>query len=123
MARETSAFPVCYCPMWLFTHSHNHEERLLPFVTNNIGPTSVGVNTFSTIVLLILITNSDGGVFLATQHTQVCLILCLILRGGRVALVSPNMRRDMLPWSVGGGGGVTDLPPDAKLCKMQQNRD
>ena len=24
----------------------------------------------------------------------------------------------MLPWSV---GGVTDLPPDAKLCKMQQN--
>ena len=26
----------------------------------------------------------------------------------------------MLPWSV---GGVTDLPPDAKLCKMQQNTD
>ena len=26
----------------------------------------------------------------------------------------------MLPWSV---GGVTDLPPGAKLCKMQQNTD
>ena len=49
------------------------------------------------------------------QHTYFCLILCLILRGGRVALVSPKMRRDMLPWSV---GGVTDLPADAKLCKM-----
>ena len=26
----------------------------------------------------------------------------------------------MLPWSV---GGVTDLPPDARLCKMQQNAE
>ena len=26
----------------------------------------------------------------------------------------------MLPWSM---GGVTDLPADAKLCKMQQNAD
>ena len=26
----------------------------------------------------------------------------------------------MLPWSV---GGVTDLPPDAKLSEMQQNAD
>ena len=33
-----------------------------------------------------------------TTHTHFCLILCLILRGGRVALVSPNMRRDMHPW-------------------------
>ena len=40
--------------------------------------------------------------------------------GGRVALVNPNLRRDMLPWSV---GGVTDLPPDAKLSEMQQNAD
>ena len=30
---------------------------------HNIGPTSVGVNTFSTIVLLTLITNCDGGAF------------------------------------------------------------
>ena len=81
------------------------------YLTNNIAP-SVGVNTFSTIVLLKLITNCDGGVLLATQHTHFCLILCLILRGGRVALVGPNMRRDMLPWSV---GGMTDLPPDAKF--------
>ena len=92
------------------------------YLTNSIGPTSVGVNTFSTIVLLTLITNRNGGALLATQHTHFCLILCLILRGGRVALVSPNMRRDMLPWSV---GGVTDLPPDAKLCKAatQQSVD
>ena len=30
---------------------------------HNIGPTSMGVNTFSTIVLLTLITNCDGGAF------------------------------------------------------------
>ena len=66
------------------------------YLTNKIGPTSVGINTFSTIVLLTLITNCNGGALLATQHTHFCLILCLILRGSRVALVSPNMRRDML---------------------------
>ena len=87
------------------------------YLTNNIGPTSVGVNTFSTIVLLTFITNCDSGALLAIKF---CLILCLILRGGRVALVGPNMRRDMLPWSI---RGVTDLPPDAKLCKLQRNTD
>ena len=50
------------------------------YLTNNIGPTSVGVNTFSTIVLLTLITNCNGGALLATQHTHFCLILYLILR-------------------------------------------
>ena len=40
----------------------------------------MGVNTFSTIVLLTLITNCDGGALLATQHAHFCLILCLILR-------------------------------------------
>ena len=50
------------------------------YLTNNIGPTSVGVNTFSTMLLLTLITNCDGGALLATQHTHFCLILCLILR-------------------------------------------
>ena len=40
---------------------------------------------------LTLITNCDGGALLATQHTHFCLILCLILCGSRVALVSPNM--------------------------------
>ena len=90
------------------------------YLTNNIGPTSVGVNTFSTIVLFTLTTNCDGGTLLTTQHTHFCLILCLILRGGRVAFVSPNMRQDMLPWSI---GGVTHLPANAKLCKMQQNTD
>ena len=90
------------------------------YLTNNIGPTKVGVGAFSTMVLLTLITNCNSGALLATQHTHFCLILCPILRGGRVALVSPNMRRDMLPWSI---GGVTDLPPDAKLCKMQQSVD
>ena len=72
------------------------------YLTNNIGPTSVGVNTFNTIVLLTIIRNRDGGALLATQHTHFGLILCLILHGGHVALVSPNMRRGMLPWSVGG---------------------
>ena len=50
------------------------------YLTNNIGPTSVGVNTFSTIVLLTRIINCDGGALLATQHTHFCLILYLILR-------------------------------------------
>ena len=95
----------------------------MPFVlylTNNIGPTSVGVNAFSTILLFTLTTNCDGGTLLTTQHTQFCVILYLILRGGRVACVSPNMRRDMLPWSI---GGVTHLQANAKLRKMQQNTD
>ena len=82
------------------------------YLTNNIAPTSVGVNTFITIVLLTLITNCDGGAPLATQHTHFYLILCLILRGGRVAFVGPNKTRDMLPWSVGGGDGL------ASKCKI-----
>ena len=90
------------------------------YLTNNIGLTSVGVNTFGTIMLLTLITNCDGAVLLATQHTLFYLILCLNLRGGRVALVSPNMRQHMLPWST---VGLTDSPTDAKMCKMQQNMD
>ena len=85
------------------------------YLTNNIGPTSVGVNTLSTIVLLTLLTNCNGGALLATQHTHFYLILCVILRGSRVALVSPNMRRDRLPWSVGGGDGL------ASGCKIVQN--
>ena len=51
------------------------------YLTNNIGPTMVGVNTFSTIVHLTLITNCDGGALLTTQHTHFYLILCLILHG------------------------------------------
>ena len=62
----------------------------------------------------------DGGTLLTTQHTHCCLILCLILRGGQIAFVSPNTRRNMLPWSI---GGVTHLPVNAKLRKMQQNTD
>ena len=93
------------------------------YLINNIGPTSVGVNTFSTIVLFTLTTNCDGGTLLTTQHTHFYLILCLILRGRRVALVSPNMRRDVLPWSLGGGGGVAHLLANAQLRTMQQNTD
>ena len=52
--------------------------------------------------LFTLTTNCDGGTLLTTQHTHFCLILCLILHGGLVASVSPNIRRDMLPWSIGG---------------------
>ena len=75
------------------------------YLTNNIAPTIVGVNTFSTIVLFTLTTNCHGGTILTTQHTHFYHILCLILCGGRVAFTGPNMRRDMLPWSIGGGGG------------------
>ena len=89
------------------------------YLTNNIGPTSVGINTFSTMVLFTLTTNCDGGTLLTTQHPHFCLILCLILRGGQVAFVGPNVRRDMLPGSI---GGVMHLPADTKLRKMQQIR-
>ena len=69
-------------------------------------------------MLFTLTTNCDGGMLLTTQHTHFCLILCLIWHGGRVAFVCPNMRRDMLPWSI---GGLTHLPANAKFRKMQQN--
>ena len=49
---------------------------------------------------------------LTTQGTHICLILFLILRGGRVAFIGPNMRRDIVPWSI---RWVTDMPPNAKL--------
>ena len=86
-----------------------HKMSLRMRLTNNIIPTSVGVNTFTTIVLLTVTTNCDGGALVTTQHTHFYLILSLILRGGRVALVRPNMRRNMVPWSV---RRVVDLPPD-----------
>ena len=54
-------------------------------------------------MVLTLITNGDGGAFLAAQNAHFYLILCLILRCGQNDLVSPNMRQDMLPWSIGGG--------------------
>ena len=70
--------------MFLLPSVHNcfHDfECAQLYLTNNIAPTSVGVNTLSTIVLLTLITKWDGGALLTTQHTHFCLILCLILRG------------------------------------------
>ena len=45
---------------------------------NNLFPTSVGINTFVTIMLLALTTNCDGGVLRTTQRTHICLILFLI---------------------------------------------
>ena len=47
---------------------------------------------------------------MTTQGTRIYLTLCLTLCGGRVAFISPNMRRDMVPWSI---SRVTDPPPDA----------
>ena len=67
-------------------------------------------------MLLTLTTNCDGGALVTTQHTHFYLILSLILHGGRVALVRPNMRRNMVPWSI---RRMADLPPNAKLRKMQ----
>ena len=88
------------------------------WLINNLFPTSVGINTFVTTMLLALAINGDGGAPLTTQRTNICLILPLILRGGRVALISPIMRRDMVPRSI---RRVTDLPLNAKMCEMQQN--
>ena len=82
------------------------------WLINSLFPTSVGINTFLTRMHLAVTTTYDGGAPLTTQGTHICLILSLILRGGRVAVISPNMRRDMLPWSI---RRVTDLPPNAKF--------
>ena len=63
-------------------------------------------------------TSCDGGALLTTQGTHICLILSFILRGGWVAFISPNMRRNMVPRSI---TRVTDPPPNAKMREMQQN--
>ena len=44
-------------------------------------PTSVGIMTFITMMLLALTTTSDGGALLTTEGTHICLILSLILHG------------------------------------------
>ena len=59
-------------------------------------------------------------VLLTAQCTYINLLpnimLCVIVNGCFGAL--PNMRENMFPWSI---QRVTDLPPDAKLGKGQQN--
>ena len=67
---------------------------------SNLFPTSVGINPCITIILLAPTTSCDGGVLLPTQGPHICLILSFILRGGRVAFINPNMRRDKVPWSI-----------------------
>ena len=69
---------------------------------NNLFPASVGINTFITIILLAPTTSCDGGALLTTQGAHICLILSLILHGGRVAFIYSNTRQDMVPWSIGG---------------------
>ena len=71
-------------------------------------------------MLLTLTTNCDGGALVTAQRTHFYLILSLILCGGQGALVRPNMRRNMVPWSK---RRVADLPSNAKLRKMQQYTD
>ena len=93
------------------------EAPSMYWLVNNLFPTSVGINIFIMTMLLALTTSCDGGVLLTTRGTHICLILSLILRGGRVAFISPNMRRGMVPWSI---KRVADLPPNAKLHEMQQ---
>ena len=85
------------------------------WLINDLFPTGVGIDTFIAIMLLALTTSCDSGALLTTQGTHICFNLSLILRGGRVALISPNMRRDMVPWSI---RRVMDLPPNAKLREM-----
>ena len=67
-------------------------------------------------MLLTLTTNCDSGAQVTTQRTHFYLILSLILRGGRIALLRPNMRQTMVPWST---RRAAELPPNAKLRKMQ----
>ena len=85
------------------------------FANKQFGPTNVGINTFITTMLLALTTSYDGGALLRTQGTHICLILSLILHGSKVAFINPNMRRDMVPWSI---SRMMDLPPSAKLREM-----
>ena len=59
---------------------------------HNLFPTSVGINTFITIMLLAITTTCDGGALLTTQGIHICLILSFIWLGGRVASISTNMR-------------------------------
>ena len=82
------------------------------WLIDNLFPTSVGIKTFITIMLLALTTTCDGGALVTTQGTHI------ILPGGRVAFISPNMRRDMVPWSI---RRMTNLPLNTKLREMQQN--
>ena len=86
-------------------------------LTNSIILTSVGINTISTIMLLTLTTKCDGVAPVTTHDTHMCLISSLFLRGGWVAFISPNMMHDMVPWSM---RTAIDLPPNAKLCEMQE---
>ena len=60
-----------------------HKISLGMSLRKNIIPTAMGVNTFTTIMFLTLNANCDG----------LCLIFSFNLRGGRVALVRPNMKR------------------------------
>ena len=88
------------------------------FANKQLFPTSVGINTFITIMLVALTTSCDGGALLTTQGTHICLILSFILCGGQIAFISPNMRWDMVPCSI---RRVRDPPSNAKLHEMQQD--
>ena len=96
----------------------HHCVLLMYWLIDNLVPTGVGINTFITIMLLALTTSCNGGARLTIQRTHICLILSLILCGSRLAFISPNVRRDMVPWSI---TRVMDLPPNAKLREMQRN--
>ena len=80
-----------------------------PFVPHKCG------HQYILIMLLALTTSCDGGALLTTQGTHIYLLLSFILCGGWVAFISPNMRQDMVPWSI---RRVTDPPPNAKLHEM-----
>ena len=56
---------------------------------------------FIAIMLLAITTSCDGGGLLTTQGTHICLILSLILDGGSVAFISPNMRWSISPTGKG----------------------
>ena len=74
---------------------------LLACCLPNLPNTKEGYKTNTRFTKSVTLTlNCDGGALVTTQRTHFYLILSLILRGGRFALVRPNMRRNMVPWSI-----------------------
>ena len=59
-------------------------------LNKQFGPHNLG-DEYIAKMLLALTTSYNGGAFVTTQGTHICLIISLILGGSRVAFISPNM--------------------------------
>ena len=92
-----------------------HKMSLRMSLIKKVIPTRF--KAFTTMVLLTLTTNHDGGALVTTQRTHFYLILFLILRGSRITPVRSNMRWNMVPWSM---RRVAHLPRNAKPRKIKK---